>query len=197
MSLVTYKGIQFDYINPTPEMVDVEDIIRSISRLNRFVGHSKRAYTVGEHTFLCLFMAELLGYSYREQLLVLLHDFTEAYVADMPAPLKKLIPEYSVIEERVEKAIYQHVGIEPPTVEEYAKIKSVDLTMLVIEMRDLTVHKWTDFISDVTHITMLDSLELVIDSNSSMSEIMLNDLLHECYEDLLVRLEKEQADAEV
>lgn len=197
MSLVTYKGIEFDYINPTPEMIDVEDIIRSISRLNRFVGHSTRAYSVGEHTYFCLVMAELLGYSYREQLLVFLHDFTEAYVSDCPAPLKKFLPEFAVIEERVEHAIYKHVGIAPPTQEEYAKIKSIDLSMLVIEMRDLTVHSWENFIFDNTHTEILDHPELYIDKEGFISERLLRDVLHECYEDLLVRVKGEEEHAKV
>ncbi len=61
MSLVTYRGTKFNYENPTPEMIDVFDILRSLPRLNRFVGHSKRAYSVGEHSLLCYQMADKLG----------------------------------------------------------------------------------------------------------------------------------------
>lgn len=187
MSLVTYKGTKFCYANPTKEMIDVEDIIRSISRLNRFVGHSTRAYTVGEHTFFCLVMAERLGYSHREQLLVLIHDFTEAYVGDCPSPLKKLLPEFSIIEARVEQAIYEYIGIEPPTEEEYAKIKSVDLTMLAIEMRDITKHHWSNFITDLTHINMLHEDEFNI-KNAYIGERMLNELLLELYNNLVEKV---------
>ena len=193
MSLVTYKGTEFNYLNPTKEMIDIDDILRSLPRLNRFVGHSSRAYSVGEHTFMCLVMAQLLNYSTREQLLVFLHDFTEAYVNDCPAPLKMLIPEFSVIEERVEKAIYEYVGIEPPTEEEYVKIKRIDLSMLVIEMRDLTVHEWENFINEHTYAEVLDDEALKLDTEHPIGENLLKELLFECYEGLLKKFKEESA----
>lgn len=169
MSLVTYKGITFDYSNPTAEMINPIDITKSLSRINRFIGHSKRGYSVAEHTWYCYTMANVLKYSERERLLVLLHDFTEAYVGDCPTPLKKLLPEFAVIEEKVEMAIYDYFGIKPPTEEEYQKIKAVDATMLVIEMRDLTFHNWENFINDNVIKEMLDDDFFVIDE-SELSE---------------------------
>lgn len=197
MSLVTYKGTEFDYINPTKEMIDIDDILRSLPRLNRFVGHSKRAYSVGEHTLMCFIMSRLMGYTLREQLLVFLHDFTEAYVNDCPAPLKKLIPEFSVIEERVEKAIYEYVGIEPPTEEEYVKIKRIDLSMLVIEMRDLTVHEWESFINEYTYTEVLDAEELNLDGveDSFLEEEELRQVLHFIYNKLTKEAREEVANA--
>ncbi|AYP68286.1 hypothetical protein PQE75_gp193 [Bacillus phage vB_BcoS-136] len=153
--LVTYSGLHFDYNNITKESINVDDIIHSLVGINRFNGHSSRPYSVGEHTFYCLLMAEKLGLSARERLLVFIHDFTEAYVGDCPAPLKHLLPTFQEIEARVETAIYEHLGIEPPTEEEYTMIKGIDLTMLVIEMKDLTLHEWVNFINEYTHIGFL------------------------------------------
>lgn len=189
--IVTYTGTDFDYINPTKEMVDIEDILRSLPRLNRFVGHSSRAYSVGEHTFFCLIMAQKIGYTPREQLLVLVHDFTEAYVGDCPAPLKRLLPDFSEIESKVEHAIYEYIGIEPPTEEEYLKIKSVDLTMLVIEMRDLTVHMWSNFINEHTVIGVLRDEELKID-NVGINENMLRELLRDSYYNLVEKVKEDK-----
>lgn len=189
MSLVTYEGTAFNYLKPTKEMVSITDILRSLPRLNRFVGHSSRAYSVGEHTFFCLVMAEKLGYSPREQLLTFVHDFTEAYVGDCPAPLKRLIPDYSVIEGWVEEAIYEYIGIEPPTEEEYLKIKRIDMTMLVIEMRELTVHEWKSFINDYTYLEMLEDDEFKL-VEVNFSESILNRMLHELYR-TLTKLVKE------
>lgn len=188
MSLVTYKGTEFNYHNPTPQMIDVEDILRSLPRLNRFVGHSSRAYSVGEHSFMCLVMAELMGFSAREQLLVFIHDFTEAYVSDCPAPLKRLLPDFAEYEAKVEDVIYQYIGIEPPTEEEQKKIKRIDLTMLVIEMRDLTVHAYENFINEYTYISVLDAPELQLFEDDVMSEKDLRELLHICYDKLVMRV---------
>src|SRR5690606_41714301 len=86
------------------------------------------------------FLAEELGYTDREKLLVLIHDFTEAYCGDVNTELKKRLPEYGKIEREIELAIYDHFEIEPPSKEEEFKIKVADYTMLAIEMRDLTHH---------------------------------------------------------
>jgi uncharacterized protein len=194
MSLVTYNGTQFDYLNPTPEMIDIDDIFRSLPRLNRFVGHSSRAYSVGEHTLMCLIMADLLGYSPREKLLVFVHDFTEAYVSDCPAPLKRLIPDFSKIEAKVEDVIYKRIGIEPPTEEEHKKVKRIDLSMLVVEMRDLTVHEWESFINEHVYEDILDNPYLWLDKNN-FSENQIRDLLRTCYTLLLERVKEEDSNA--
>lgn len=188
--LVTYTGTAFDYNNITKEMIDIEDVLRSLPRLNRFVGHSSRAYSVGEHTFFCLIMAQKLGFTPREQLLVLIHDFTEAYVGDCPAPLKRLLPDFSEIESKVEQAIYEYIGIEPPTEREYRKIKGIDLTMLVIEMRDLTVHEWANFINEYTFIGVLSDEELKIDQ-TGINENMLRELLRDSYYNLVEKVKEE------
>lgn len=195
MSLVTYRGTVFDYKNPTPEMIHIDDILRSIVRLNRFVGHSSRAYNVGEHSFYCLVMAELLGYTAREQLLTFIHDFTEPYCADLPAPLKKLLPEYQVYEAKIEEVIYQAFGIEPPTPEEQIKIKRIDLTMLVIEMRDLTVHEWESFINENTYVEMLDHEELKLSDDDVLSEQSLRELLSDLFEIQMEKVKEEEANA--
>jgi 5'-deoxynucleotidase YfbR-like HD superfamily hydrolase len=40
----------------------------------------------------------------------LLHDASEAFMCDVPSPLKSLIPEYRVIEDRVSSAIAEQFG---------------------------------------------------------------------------------------
>lgn len=187
MSLVTYKGIKFDYLNPTPEMIDIDDIIQSLTRLNRFVGHSKRPYSVAEHSYYCYTMAKRLGYSNREQLLTLIHDFTEAYVGDCPAPLKELLPMFSSIESKVEEAICKHIGIEPPTPEEHRKIKRIDLTMLFIEMRDLTKHSEELFLSDAIYSEFLSDAYFSLNVDISN----LDRVLKACYTGTLEKVKKE------
>lgn len=193
--IITYTGNKFNYLNPTTEMVDFKDIFRSLPRLNRFVGHSRRAYSVGEHTFLCLVMAELLGFTYRERLLVFIHDFTEAYVGDCPAPLKRLLPDFSIIEGMVEDVIYKKIGISPPTEEEYKKIKGVDLTMLVIEMRDLTEHEHESFINEHTYNEILDHDELRLTLDNGIDENTLRDLLESLFYHFLQKVKEEENNA--
>jgi hypothetical protein len=63
-----------------------------------------------------------------------LHDAAEAYLGDVSTPLKQLIPEYKVIEHRVERVICQAFDLPYPL---DPSIKQADLRMLVTEKRDL------------------------------------------------------------
>lgn len=185
-SLVTYEGKSFDYINPTAEMISIKDIRMSLSRLTRFLGHTHRNYTVGEHTFHCLVMAQKLGFTPREQLLVFVHDFTEAYVGDCPSPLKKLLPEFEHIERRVELAICRHIGISPPTQHEHIKIKKIDMTMLTIEMKQLTNHNWMEFYETDIHKEFVEDEDF--DLTDPIGERMIQDLLKDIYAELCKKL---------
>lgn len=191
--LVTYTGNKFYYKNITKESINIDDVFRSLPRLNRFVGHSVRAYSVGEHSIYCWMMAKKLDYTVREQLLTLIHDFTEVYVGDCPAPLKRLLPEFEAIEKQVELAICDYLGIEPPTEEEHAKVKRIDLTMLVLEMRDLTVHKWEDELNDSTYEEMLSDDEFII-PKSYVGESLIAEALEYSFENLMKKYKEEYGD---
>lgn len=183
--LVTYTGKIFDYENITPDSICLDDIIHAICKLNRFVGHSSRPYTVGEHTYYCWLMAEKLGLDTKQKLQVLMHDFTEAYVGDCPSPLKKLLKEFKTIEEKVEHAIWEHFGMPLPTEEEHKLIKRIDLTMLVIEMRDLTLHDYKYFITENTYLEFLEDSDFNLNGGNPPHklenvalELVLKDLFH-------------------
>lgn len=64
------------------------------------------------------------------RLAALLHDATEAYLGDVTSPLKKLLPEYRAIEQRVETVILTRFGLAPI-------IKQADLLLLASEQRYL------------------------------------------------------------
>lgn len=183
MPILTHRGSTFDYLKPTVESIDIKDIIISLIRINRFLGHTSRAYNVAEHSFFCLAMAQKMGYSKREQLLVFIHDFTEAYMGDCPSPLKELLPEFSVLEAEIEQVICQAFDIEPPTEEEYIKIKKIDMTMLVIEMKRLTKHEWESLL---VHDVFIECIE---DEDFNLSEVptekLMFDLLIELFEYLM------------
>jgi hypothetical protein len=69
---------------------------------------------------------ERAGEDERTQLYGLLHDGSEAYVADVPGPLKKHLPNYKRAEERVQGAIWQAFELDPPTDEAWAAVKRAD-----------------------------------------------------------------------
>jgi len=62
-----------------------------------------------------------------------MHDASEAYIQDLPSPLKTLLPQYKVLESRVEKAIAKKFNL---TLPHPVEVKNIDMVMLVTEMRD-------------------------------------------------------------
>ncbi len=97
----SYSGKRIYALDPRKEDIDVEDIIHSLSSIARYNGHADWTWTVGEHSVLMFdhLMTEL-GLSQSDdsrkwskdhrRLLrtCLLHDASEAYVCDLPRPLK-------------------------------------------------------------------------------------------------------------
>jgi len=84
----TVSGVAFDLLDPTPEMVQLEDIAHALSRIPRFNGHTRSHYSVAEHSVLgCLLVPREL------QTAFLLHDAHEAYIGDLTSPLKAALED--------------------------------------------------------------------------------------------------------
>jgi len=192
--LVTYKGNKISYYNLTKEDIDLDDILQSISRISRFLGHSSRAYSVGEHTLIGLIIAEEMNYSARHKMYWLVHDFTEAYVGDCPTPLKKIIPDFRNIEAQVEGAVMDHFGLEPMTANDYDAIKRIDRTMLVMEMRDLTLHTYQDFINDMVFENIIEDDYFTIGKNEQSADLIHKELLSAFHK---IKKEYEKENSEV
>ena len=94
--MMTYSGKKFYPTDPEPSCVDIEDIARSLSMMNRFCGHTKFPYSVARHTINCARLVEK-GF----ELEALLHDATEAYLSDIVMPAKRSLPEYTLMENKI------------------------------------------------------------------------------------------------
>ena len=97
---VTYSGKQFWPLDPQPQDVCVRDIAHHLSLVCRFGGAVRTHYSVAQHS---LIVADILPP--RLKLRGLLHDATEAYVGDMVRPLKRFMPDYREVENKVWAAI--------------------------------------------------------------------------------------------
>lgn len=95
------SGKRFFPLDPRPEDVDPTDIGHALSQICRYGGHTKRFYSVAEHTVIVSKWLAVQGESPELQLRGLLHDAAEAYVGDMVRPLKHHMPEYRRLEDRV------------------------------------------------------------------------------------------------
>jgi uncharacterized protein len=125
--LGTYTGGKFFPLDPQPEQVDILDIAHSLSMQCRYSGHTKQFYSVAEHSVLV--SRALDDDDYMAQW-GLLHDAAEAYLSDIPRPLKAILPEYSLLEEKVLKVIVQKYGLAWPMPD---AVKRVDSLMLFLE----------------------------------------------------------------
>lgn len=139
ITIQTTTGRTVHLFDPKPEEISLKDIALALSRINRFTGHTRRRYSVAEHS---IYVAQLLkhwGEPAYVQLQGLLHDAQEAYLGDISGPLKST-PIFGDIfrlaEERMLKCIYE--GLAAPTPwpleHELEVIKCADRMMLDIEI---------------------------------------------------------------
>lgn len=106
----TFSGVKFDILDTQPEMIQVRDIAHALSQANRFTGHCKFPYSVGQHSLLGSYLFEDKKKAFR----FLNHDDSEAYIGDMNRPLKhftKAGEEYRKVEAPLQKMIYERFGI--------------------------------------------------------------------------------------
>jgi len=122
----THTGIMFDPLNPKQEEILIEDISHALPMLCRANGHFTVFYSVGLHCINCMKEAEARGYSLRVQLGCLLHDGSEAYLSDVTRPVKKELPQYVLIEEPLQAAIWEKFMGSPLTEEEYRQVFEID-----------------------------------------------------------------------
>jgi hypothetical protein len=103
----TFSGRRFYPLSPRSDELDPADIAHALSLLCRYGGHVERFYSVAEH---CVLMSEWVDPA--NALAALLHDATEAYVVDVPRPLKRQLAGYREIEAAVWLAIATRFGLE-------------------------------------------------------------------------------------
>ena len=108
MSLITtYKGHHFDPMSPKDDLIDIDDIAHALSLQCRGNGQVTEFFSVGQHCILCCREALSEDFSPRMALICLLHDAGEAYLSDVPRPLKENMPGYVECENNLIDAIYK------------------------------------------------------------------------------------------
>jgi hypothetical protein len=104
--LQTYTGRAYYPIDPRPEDVDIRDIAHALAMLCRYTGHCRDFYSVAEHSVHVSYVVqrEARAGHYLESDVTdlafqgLMHDASEAYVADIGRPLKPYLSNYHEIE---------------------------------------------------------------------------------------------------
>jgi hypothetical protein len=126
--IMLHSGRQLDFSCPETSEFTVADIAHGLAHTCRYAGQCDGFYSVAEHSVL---VSHVVPHS---KLAALFHDAAEAFMGDMPAPLKLLLPAYKVIETRIEQAIFARLGIEWPVPSE---VKHADYSVMAAEQEVL------------------------------------------------------------
>lgn len=116
----TATGRKFWPMDPRADEVFIEDIAHSLSMQCRYAGHCLRFYSVAEHSVM---IARHLAASHAPEVALygLLHDASEAYLIDVPRPVKPYLTGYKVAEAAVMEVVCRRFGLPhemPPEVHE-------------------------------------------------------------------------------
>lgn len=129
------SGIAFYPFDPRPEDIRIEDIAHALALQCRFGGHTREFYSVAQHS---LHVSE--NVSAPRALAALLHDAAEAYLVDVPRPLKRGpgFAMYCALERVITNAIAKRFGL-PIDFDLGEEIAHADNVLLATEKRDLLV----------------------------------------------------------
>ena len=156
----TYTGKKFWPLTPITEEICIEDIAHALSLICRFTGHCYCFYSVAEHSIrvshaaqkivldqarkmlglgLCRLKLtpDVLNLAREVALWGLLHDASEAYLCDVPSPIKhasQIGQLYREHEARLMEAIAVRFDLIP---HEPSVVKDADRILLNTELRDL------------------------------------------------------------
>lgn len=114
----TFTGKYINPCEPDPGLICIEDIAHALSMQPRFGGHLPVFYSVAQH---CVQVCWSVWPEIR--LSALLHDASEAYLIDVPRPVKEQLANYREIEERLMYVIGNKFGFEWPM---HDSIKTAD-----------------------------------------------------------------------
>lgn len=105
---------------PRPAEFHLEHIARGLSSVRRWCGHTREPITVAQHSVLVARdVYQLLGGDQApagtlygpEVRWGLLHDAAEAYLSDVPSPVKALCPDYAELEARWLRALAERFDL--------------------------------------------------------------------------------------
>lgn len=142
----TFTGKYIDPCNPGAAMIDIEDIAHALSMQSRFGGHLPVFYSVAEH---CIEVANGTAWQ-KFKLCALLHDASEAYLIDVPRPVKQQLKNYKEIENNLMQVIADKFGFAWPMPD---VVKHADEERLQVEWDEYMIKRdWTTSITPLSPV---------------------------------------------
>lgn len=139
----TWKGHKYYPGNPGASHFDIRDIAHHLSQTNRYGGAANFPYSVAQHSALMAETMYAATHNARLALDCLFHDASEAYLGDMPKPIKMMLPDYQKIEARTDHEIRQALigkGVMVPPIQT-RECKDYDKRMFLTEWPVLKGHE--------------------------------------------------------
>lgn len=131
--LQTRQGQIYDLVSPKLETIILSDVCFHLERINRYSGAVD--YTVAEHLVYCYERTKDMPEVVRRA--VIAHDLHEAFIGDVPSPVKKALgAAWTDFEKVHEDAFHARFNIyTDPEIQKVVRI--VDARALLSERRDL------------------------------------------------------------
>jgi 5'-deoxynucleotidase YfbR-like HD superfamily hydrolase len=139
--LQTVSGRFVNPFDPDPAQLDPGDIARALANVCRFGGHCRPFYSVAQHSVIVSELVEARGGDVEDVFAALMHDATEAYLGDMPHPIKHRSPlgaAFREAEAALEAVLRERFSIKADVPE----IKRVDRALLATERRTVSGESW-------------------------------------------------------
>lgn len=169
----TYSGGGFDLFTPDPSDIQLEDIAASLAHTCRFGGHCRDFYTVAHHSLHV--SSELSEKTARLRVLGLLHDAGEAYLGDIPRPLKAEHDVFDRLESDILDAVWASFDIDPPSEDEWAQVMAADDRLLAYEANHLLEGgDWAGEPPDLTYDLQSDEIKQIRERFASRGESLLS-----------------------
>jgi len=146
--IATYTGKLFPVFDPDVTLIDPIDIAHALSQQCRYTGHTKFHYAVATHACIAHDLCLMEGGTDEEARECLHHDDEEAYLLDLPAPLKKhpgFADQFIELAARLEEAIAIRFGLATPL---SPIVKEIDIKMRADEKRQLFPHGTFDCLEE-------------------------------------------------
>lgn len=161
--ITTHHGVRIDLLAPKVDDIFLADIIYGLSRKNRWAGHFEGSWlTVAQHSVDVrdLYLRNTGIFATLPLLkAALLHDAAEAYLPDVPSPLKAQMPEFQAVEARLLAVIAERFDV-PVDCFGHPEVRRADKTALAWEQRDnrrcgdYRIFQYHEVVPDETHVAL-------------------------------------------
>jgi 5'-deoxynucleotidase YfbR-like HD superfamily hydrolase len=136
----TWSGKKFYFLDPQPDMIDIQDIAHALAMQCRYTGHCATFYSVAEHSVIVSMITEP-----ENALAGLLHDASEAYLIDVASPVKPYLTNFKELEDKIMQVIAFKFGFQYPLVED---VHDADKAQLKTEAKYLMASGGADWVQE-------------------------------------------------